>query len=120
MGLDMYAYKTSAQIADTDFDAPDHCEEIAYWRKHPKLHGWMEALYRRKGGAAEFNCVPVKLDEADLDALEHAVNADELPFTCGFFFGESRPEEKGDDLAFIRNARAAIAAGMNVFYSSWW
>jgi hypothetical protein len=40
--------------------------------------------------------------------------------TTGFFFGESRPEEKQDDLDFIQKARAAIADGKKVFYTSWW
>ena len=25
-------------------------EELHYWRKHPNLQGWMENLYREKGG----------------------------------------------------------------------
>jgi hypothetical protein len=81
----------------------------------------MEALYRAKGGGCDdFNLAPVRIDEADLDALEEAVIGNGLPFTTGFFFGESLPEWKADDLAFIRKARAAIKKGKKVFYTSWW
>ena len=46
MGLDMYAY-TSTKPRDGD-DESSH-REIAYWRKHPNLHGWMQQLWERKG-----------------------------------------------------------------------
>ena len=80
----------------------------------------MEALYRSKGGTDTFNCVTVRIDEADLNALEDAVKNDRLPQTEGFFFGTSRPEEKDDDLKFISAAREAMKDGYTVFYSSWW
>ncbi|MCA3352571.1 MAG: hypothetical protein INF97_18455 [Roseomonas sp.] len=65
MGLDMYAFATrTAPAAPVDFKA-DHSQELAYWRKHPNLHGRMEHLYRAKGGTAEdFNCVNLQLDVA--------------------------------------------------------
>jgi hypothetical protein len=123
MGLDMYAYATEEATSAEDvlkLDLENH-EEFFYWRKHPNLHGWMEALYRSKGGTAEsFNCVPVRLDPADLDTLEAAVKNDALPVTEGFFFGVSDGSEKADDLEFIRKAREAIADGDTIFYSSWW
>ena len=81
----------------------------------------MENLYRSKGGTDEtFNCVGVRLDLHDLDALEQAVNDNSLPETHGFFFGVSDGSEKADDLEFIRKAREAIAEGDTVFYRSWW
>ena len=121
MGLDMYAYATDDATSDVDYLDPETREEFFYWRKHPNLHGWMETLYRSKGGTAEsFNCVPLRLDPADLDALEAAVKNDALPVTEGFFFGVSDGSEKADDLLFIRKARDAIAEGDTVFYTSWW
>lgn len=121
MGLDMYAFTTGSTIPAADFDAPDDRAELHYWRKHPDLHGWMEDLYRRKGGTDDqFNCVPVRLDAADLEALELAVNDSLLPHTAGFFFGVSDGSEKADDLAFIHKARDALADGLSVFYYSWW
>jgi len=120
MGLDMYAYKTKAQVAEHGFVEPDDSVEIQYWRKHPNLHGWMEELYQRKGGTEEFNLTTVRLDEADIDALESAVRNDRLPETTGFFFGTSQPEDKADDLLFISAARQALKEGYAVFYTSWW
>jgi hypothetical protein len=121
MGLDMYVYTTTADIPAVDFDDPEDAAEFFYWRKHPNLHGWMEALYRAKGGSDQkFDLNTVRLEPADIDALEAAVNADELPFTTGFLFGESRPEDKQNDLEFIQKARAALNDGFKLFYTSWW
>ncbi len=120
MGLDMYAYKTKQSVPQIDFEMPEDTVPIAYWRKHPNLHGWMEALYHQKGGTEVFNCTQVKLEHTDLDQLEKAVVGDLLPPTTGFFFGESHHEDRADDLAFILIAREALRSGYNVFYSSWW
>lgn len=121
MGLDMYAYTlTQLPSAVVDFDAIG-AQELHYWRKHPNLHGWMERLYREKGGTApEFNCVNVQLTVDDLDRLETAIRNDALPPTTGFFFGSSDGCAVADDLAFIAGARRALEAGLSIFYSSWW
>lgn len=134
MGLDMYAYTLpKAWLGDDemvdfhpklsaayDKDSLAEREDLFYWRKHPDLHGWMEALYRKKGGADEFNCRPVRLTEDDLIDLEGAVKLDALPPTTGFFFGESSPEGRQRDLQFILLARSALAEGKIVYYDSWW
>lgn len=90
------------------------------WRKHPNLHGWMEALYRKKGGKQCFNVTPLRLMPEDLDQLESDINSTSLPPTAGFFFGRSDGSERADDLDFIAKARAAIKVGYAVFYNSWW
>ena len=122
MGLDMYAYKRKDYPGKpVDFEPEDSDEQFAYWRKHPNTHGWMEQLYRHKGGkAGDFNLVPVVLTGGDLDAFEKAVNGNELPETTGFFFGQSHPDDKATDLQFIKDARQAIEDGYTVFYTSWW
>ena len=129
MGLDMYAWKVKAEDALGDFDiAKDEegqskIEEMFYWRKHHDLHGWMENLYRQKGGEKDsFNCVPVRLTEDDLFELEQDVRRKELPETTGFFFGNN-PQDKESikhDLEFINRARTAINEGYAVYYDSWW
>jgi hypothetical protein len=121
MGLDMVAYTTAEEIASgVDFEV-ETLTVLHYWRKHPNLHGWMEKLYREKGGSAQsFNCVNVKLVGADLDRLEADIEADRLPYTEGFFFGVSDGSERDDDLEFIHKARDALLHNMTVFYSSWW
>jgi hypothetical protein len=112
MGLDQYAH-----VVDSNGEK----EELAYWRKHPNLQGWMETLYISKGGQEEFNCVPVELDHNDLDNLEQAITNRELPETQGFFFGSDSDEHyKEQDLKFIEKAREALDSGLKVVYDSWW
>ena len=118
MGLDQNAWKVSQD---------GEREELAYWRKHNRLQGWMENLYQSKGGREEFNCVDVYLDENDLDNLEQAILDRELPETGGFFFGNDSYEDyegeygyKGDDIEFIQKAREALKGGWRIVYSCWW
>lgn len=125
MGLDMYAQTAprSAVTKPTDFDLRnvEGLEDLHYWRKHPNLHGFMEALYRLKGGEREdFNCDTLELTERDLNVLEAIIREDMLPPTTGFFFGESDGSEKEDDLAFVAKARAALKEGKAVVYHAWW
>jgi len=95
-------------------------KEIAYWRKHPDLHGWMENLYREKGGREQsFNGDLVVLTLKDLDRLEEDILRKNLPKTTGFFFGESG-EISLKDLEFVLEARKAIQEGDTVFYDSSW
>ena len=130
MGLDMYAFSVLKEDAIDDFTIRseeegrvESNEEIQYWRKHHDLHGWMEQLYRRKGGTAEsFNCVAVRLTEEDLDALQYDLLNSALPETTGFFFGNNPPDmdSMSEDLKFVQRARDAIAGGRAVYYDSWW
>ena len=127
MGLDMYAYRTSVQISkpvdfqDEVYNESAEKSDLAYWRKHPNLHGWMERLYYQKGGQAEsFNCAPVELTLDDLFIREADIKYSKLPNTEGFFFGASDGSELEEDLKFIEGARRAIDEGDKVFYDSWW
>ena len=107
-------------VIDTDTFVQN---ELYYWRKHHDLHGWMEELYRAKGGAAEeFNSVNVELTLDDLVELEKAVRRGQLPHTTGFFFGDNPPDEESvkDDLQFVNDAKSEIAAGRKVYYFSSW
>jgi hypothetical protein len=63
----------------------------------------------------------VELTREDLDRLEEALVNRRLPRTKGFFFGESDLEEElPTDLYFVTRARAALAEGWRVYYTSWW
>ena len=106
---------------ELDYDNPIVvAKEIAYWRKHPDLHGWMENLYREKGGREQsFNGDLVVLTLKDLDRLEEDILRKNLPKTTGFFFGESA-EISLKDLEFVLEARKAIQEGDTVFYDSSW
>jgi hypothetical protein len=123
MGLDQYATARKGEpfLNEEGFNEYPESKELAYWRKHPNLQGWMEKLYRAKGGEGEFNCVSVELSEEDLDSLEKAITEQQLPSTQGFFFGgESDDYYKEHDLKFVSEARDAINEGYTVVYSSWW
>jgi hypothetical protein len=118
MGLDMYAYTAAKEQADYETSQ----REIAYWRKHPNLHGWMERLAESKNVKySTFNGVELELTWQDLDELERAITHDQLPSTQGFFFGnEADDYYKEQDLEFIKKARAELFLGLKVFYNSSW
>ena len=148
MGLDMYAYVATREGqqydyyegAEWDENAKEFVNktvnkprEIAYWRKHPNLHGWMESLWKRRlhesnqeqpddnGWGSSFNGIELELTWQDLDELEHAVKHGQLPGTTGFFFGDSADDYyKEQDLQFIKEARAELFLGLKVFYNSSW
>jgi hypothetical protein len=131
MGLDMYAYvgikgqreeyweQYGEEIAeDKKVSKP---REIAYWRKHPNLHGWMQQLWESQGNEGDFNGDELELTWADLDALELAVTHGQLPATGGFFFGNNSDDHyREHDLEFVKNARAELFLGLKVFYNSSW
>jgi hypothetical protein len=141
MGLDMYAYVAaragqqhefydgSAFNKETgDFENPKVSKprELAYWRKHPNLHGWMEKLAERKNLKYNllydsFNGIELELTYEDLEMLELDIIAGTLPDTTGFFFGQNANDlYQTQDLEFIRNARAELFLGLRVFYNSSW
>jgi hypothetical protein len=131
MGLDMYAYigrkdQYRDHYYNDDVDTPKP-REIAYWRKHPNLHGWMKELWISKGKPgtkyddAEFNGIELELTWEDIDALERAVKHGMLPSTDGFFFGNPADDVYYErDLEFCVNAKTELFLGLKVFYNSSW
>jgi hypothetical protein len=118
MGLDMYAYVANKEA---DHDTESSSRELAYWRKHPNLHGWMHKLWIEKGYDGDFNGDELELTWEDLDRLEYVINNNELPATRGFFFGDTADEYyKPQDLEFIRQAKFELFVGLRVFYNSSW
>ena len=123
MGLDQYA---TARKGEPQQDAEGYTYyedtmELAYWRKHPNLQGWMESLWHVKGNSGEFNCVDLELTLDDLDSLEKSLDNEALPETVGFFFGGDADDHYAEaDREFIVAARASIKQGYTVIYSSWW
>jgi hypothetical protein len=139
MGLDMYAYAAARagqqdeyneQEGDWNLETREWVtkdllpkpREIAYWRKHPNLHGWMERLAESKNlEYGSFNGIELELTWQDIEDLEQAVTHKQLPSTSGFFFGSDADElYYQDDLAFIKAARAELFLGLRVFYNSSW
>lgn len=127
MGLDQFAY-TAANQAEVD------TRELAYWRKHPNLQGWMEALWQEKLNAqgmkpedsplgSTFNGVELELTWDDLVRLEEDILSGKIASlkTVGFFFGNASDDYyKEQDLEFVRKAKAEIFSGLRVFYNSSW
>jgi hypothetical protein len=136
MGLDQYAYvaarsnersefyESEGEFINGEWVVPGKAEprELAYWRKHPNLQGWMEKLAEKKGLKYDsFNGVELELTWEDIDELEKAVKKRKLPTTSGFFFGNPNDDYYYDhDLEFIKNARAELFLGLKVFYNSSW
>ena len=123
MGLDQYATARRGEgtIDEDGFTHYKDSIELAYWRKHPNLQGWMEDLWLSKGGEGEFNCVDLELEIEDLDLLEQSLDESALPETVGFFFGANSDDHYSEqDREFIVQARASIKQGYKVIYHSWW
>lgn len=56
----------------------------------------------------------------DINQLEKVINQKRLPYTTGYFFGESEPEHINEDLEFIAKAREILSKGESLVYFSWW
>ncbi len=137
MGLDMYAYAAERAGQYQEFwETAEMTEgagneyvsktvarprEIAYWRKHPGLHGWFKAEWESEGNEGSFNGDELEITWDMLERLEYDVRNGELPQTKGFFFGNPADAEYyNDDLEFIKNARTELFMGLKVFYNSSW
>ena len=136
MGLDQYAYAASKANARDEYyeeryergnkDAPDPTTELAYWRKHPNLHGWMEKLWRDKTDQHDvndmmFNGIELELTFDDIVQLEEDIKNGNLPATSGFFFGSDADDYyKAQDLEFVYEAKSRLFLGQKVFYNSSW
>ena len=140
MGLDQYAYvaakegqydefyesgKWDSTLQDYTGSTVSKPLEIAYWRKHPSLQGWMEQLWINRladqGKTPKETTWGSSFTWEDLDRLEQDIKAAQLPETSGFFFGDDSSDYyKEQDLEFIKRARSEIFCGLRVFYNSSW
>jgi hypothetical protein len=135
MGLDQYAYAASKANSKNEYykekyergneNAVDPTTELAYWRKHPNLHGWMEELWIKKHQPVEtdmmFNGVELELTFDDIMQLEEDIKNGNLPATSGFFFGSNSDDYyKAQDLEFVYEAKSRLFLGQKVFYNSSW
>ena len=131
MGLDQYAYIASK--ADTEYDDPGR-QDLAYWRKHPNLQGWMEQLWIEKLKAegvvpeitdwgSGFNGIELELTWEDVDRLEKDIKSGVVSNmdTTGFFFGNPSDDVYYEqDLQFCVDAKAELFLKRKVFYNSSW
>ena len=125
MGLDQYAF-TADDIKDIE-EGNVHFQ--FQWRKHAKLHEFMVNVFNKKGGIhgeRDFNCNAVELSLDDIDQLEQAIWARQLPHSeGGCFWGhqfqeESQEEYRDRDLEFCQWARQELSDNARVFYDCWW
>jgi hypothetical protein len=115
---------------------------IAYWRGHSYLHGWMEALWEKKGRPykhpdwEDFNCANLPLTLEDINQFEADVVAQNLPqankpkmysslekhLGLKGLFGKDSPDQqhKETDLKFCEDARLAVKNGYEVFYTAYY
>jgi hypothetical protein len=133
MGLDQFMYSAASSKA-----AHNTKKELAYRRKHPNLHGWMERLWLKKLGVPidgddqfiednhpprDFNGIELELTWDDIDQLERDVKSGKMARlgTTGFFFGHPSDDHyRDEDLKFCRDAKADLFLGLKVFYNSSW
>jgi hypothetical protein len=139
MGLDQYAYARPPRKRNSDDDV-----QIAEWRKHNRLQGWMQQLWYDKGcpnakteddEMGDFNSVELQLSKQDIDNLKYAIENFDLPEANGFFWGsdsyfwndendEPFPENeywyKQSDLQFVEDAKKALDNGHRIYYSCWY
>lgn len=138
MGLDMYAYVASRPNQDSEWwtdavidpETKDYVnpnvakpKELAYWRKHPNLHGWFRRLWESRGNSGSFNGDELELTWDDVDRLEKDIISNQLAKLDerGFFFGDPADEYyREHDLKFVRDAKAELFVGLRVFYNSSW
>lgn len=91
MDLDQFIYVTEKKnVKDGGIDLIDDGaissgKEFFEWRKHWDLHGYMEWVYRAKGGKEPATFDLVEVNEEDIDQLKHALEKNELPYERGFF-----------------------------------
>jgi len=125
MGLDQYGLRKKGT---------ENAEQIAYWRKHNALHGWMENLWIAKGRPfvgtkqkgnekSNFNSIPIELTEDDLIQLGIDTKNYHLPKTKGFFFGTDSSEDPNrlkEVLDFVEAGLESIREGYEIAYYAWW
>ena len=145
MGLDMYACSVDEEMHNglqASYLAEDQelPESTFYWRKHSKLHQFMQDYYyecvsdgiivepenrQEEMPMGTFNCVPLHLPIDKIKELHDLVKTNNLPDSQGgLFFGhqfqdQAAKEEKKKDLKFCRWAKDETKNGNFVYYSCW-
>jgi hypothetical protein len=120
MAIDLFAYLTPIRLRrPVDFGRVGKSVEFHRWHNRRDIHGWMNELYRSKGGLQK-DWLPsqVELTFADLDrlagdlpqmAILKLIGSPDIVYTGDQF----------DDRLFLEKARAALRAGLSVYYDAW-
>lgn len=103
--------------------------ELAYWRKHPNLHGYIVEEF----ADGEDECQKIELSDNDIRQIIEAIKNDNLPFTEGFFFGRSSQkgepeyeEEKKHDIEVFNkaldwvNTKGNTPGYRSIYYQASW
>ncbi len=107
-------YDSKAKKVEMDGFVVDYIGlSLGYWRKHPDLHGFIV----REFADGVDDCREIYIgDEAGLSKILVASEADGLPNTEGFFFGESMAEDKDNTRKILEMAIAWVAEDDPRFY----
>jgi hypothetical protein len=110
MGLDMYLKgkkyhwsrhgEPEGAPTEDGFEIKETVLRLGYWRKHPNLHGYIVNEF----ADGKDDCQEIELSVDDLVKTLAAVEADSLPSTTGFFFGESRPGDRAETIEIFNKA----------------
>jgi len=100
MGLDMYLRGSKflwrnwndpeAERQEDGYRITDIRIDLGYWRKHPNLHGYIVEAF----ASGNDNCQEIELSVQDMRNIISAIKEQRLPFTEGFFFGQSNDSEE--------------------------
>ena len=118
MGLDMNLYAERYRGFQYDEDQEKHdtafmgmklqeCKyEVAYWRKHNQLHGYLVKNFAHK---EEDNCEPIWLTKENIEEIiEYLGSVQDIPATPGFFFGDDsndyHPDQRKEDVDAFNKA----------------
>ncbi len=114
MGLDMYVFGHNANEANQDYVG----EGLAYWRKHPNLHGYIVKTFA--DGVDECQRIPLTVEQ--IDQTIAAVRANALPHTDGFFFGVSCCADNNNTTEKLQAVKAWLLEhpGCIVYYQASW
>jgi hypothetical protein len=129
MSLEMYAFAIPQNdVCRSPVDVQLRLREgeplltIGHWEGLKPLHHWMHRLYRRRGGQRlSFNDTSVRLEPADLAALETAMAEQWIASRHGLRLGPADPLDANDLLSiqrFVKAARRSIAEEHAVIYAA--
>jgi hypothetical protein len=108
MGLDMYMIGLEK----------DSSNELAYWRKHPDLHGFIVNIFAN----GVDNCQEIQLSLNELKHILRSVEEDNLPTTSGFFFGTSQPDYKISTIQKLNKVIEWVSSSIDrrvIYQPSW-
>lgn len=114
MGLDMYLtgekfFMHPREKDEEGLEIESIIVSLGYWRKHANLHGYIVKEFAN----GEDNCQSIDLSIEQLNKLLEATkDPATLPFTEGFFFGQSANDQDqiDEDVAIFTRAIGFLSA----------